>query len=195
MINASGMNEWMQVFSSARFEAALIVIGLVLLVFGIKSKSPFEAAKPQVEVLQSDEVETAEVVVDIEGAVNNPGVYKLPAGSRWSEAIDAAGGLDQDRVNLEKLYKQVNLAAKISDGSKIYIPESDGEIAGTSDDDGLINVNEATVAELETLTGIGEARAKTIIDNRPYQNVDELVTKAKIPKSVVEKFKDKIVSQ
>ena len=106
--------------------------------------------------------------------------------------------------------KNINLAQKLQDSSKIYIPsqkevrqfggpglstvgEGGGQIAGVSGlAAGKININTASQAQLESLWGIGEKRAADIIANRPYQSIDELVTKAKIPKSVVEKIKDKI---
>jgi len=118
-----------------------------------------------------------------------------------------AGGLSA-AADREWVSKNINLAQKLQDGAKIYIPtqkevgrfgglglstSAGGEVAGVSGSVvGKININTASQAQLESLWGIGEKRAADIIANRPYQSIDELVTKAKIPKSVVEKIKDKI---
>jgi competence protein ComEA len=113
------------------------------------------------------------VTVHVAGAVKRPGVYRLDAGSRVHEAIDAAGGptaeADTDRVNL---------AAPLVDGAQVKLPEF-GEIsADWSDTEGPVNINSADAATLEGLPGIGPSLARAIIDERersgPFEGVDDL---------------------
>lgn len=147
---------------------------------------------------------TADIAVDIEGAVIKPGMYSLAIGSRIRDALVSAGGLSAfaDRVWVEK---NLNLAAKLSDGAKIYIPRA-GEAQNTATNltqtgipqggvvgsETLINVNSATGAELDTLPGIGPVTAEKIINNRPYSSVDELLSRKVVTDKVFSQIKDKI---
>ena len=183
--------------------AGVILLGLGAIFFRLNS-----ADKPKIEIISSDSSQSAATIfVDIQGAVEKPGVYQLPANSRLNDLLIRAGGLSAS-ADREWVSKNINLAQKIQDGVKIYIPSqrevrqfggpglsttAGGEVAGVSGSiAGKININTASQAQLETLWGIGEKRAADIIANRPYQSLDELVTRAKIPKSVVEKIKEKI---
>jgi len=136
-----------------------------------------------------------QVTVDVAGAVEKPGVYKMPSGSRIGDALVGAGGLSA-QADREWVAKTLNLAEEVKDGGKVYIPEksqiinsqmANGEQGKSTN---LININTASVGELDSLPEIGEARAKAIIANRPYGSSAELVSKAKIPASVYAKIKD-----
>ena len=113
-----------------------------------------------------------------------------------------AGGLsaDADRTWVEKT---LNRAAKISDGQKIYIPSISEKLevksqnlgtgtAGNSLIDSLVNINTASLSELDKLPGIGPVYGQSIIDHRPYSTVEELVSKGALKKNVYEKVKDKV---
>lgn len=142
------------------------------------SRPPVEAAIPTYSpTAHSTEPGAGEpivrVTVHVAGAVKRPGVYRLDAGSRVHEAIDAAGGptaeADTDRVNL---------AAPLVDGAQVRLPEF-GEIAADwSDTEGPVNINSADAATLEGLPGIGPSLARAIIDERersgPFGGVDDL---------------------
>lgn len=153
----------------------------------------------QVEVLKDGDKgnEYAEVLlVDVEGAVMSPGVYQLSEGSRLKDALILAGGLsgDADRSFCEK---NLNMASLISDGQKIYIPAKSGSatVVGYSESvlgQKTVSLNYGTVSELDTLWGIGESRAESIVKNRPYQSIDDLVSKGVLPKSVVEKIRESV---
>lgn len=139
------------------------------------------------------------VTVDVAGAVEKPGVYKLPNGSRIGDTLVMAGGLSAN-ADREWVAKNLNLAEQVKDGGKIYIPsvniaretplQNNGK--GVTLGIATININTASLGELDSLTGIGEVRAKQIMDNRPYGNKEELLSKAKIPQSVYDKIKDLI---
>jgi competence protein ComEA len=126
------------------------------------------------------------LVVDVTGAVATPGVYRLGAGARIGDAIDAAGGFGP-RVDAARVAVELNLAAALADGQQVRVPSRDDRIAagggiGGGDASGgnakaRIDLNAATQAELESLPGIGPATAGKIIDSRaqsPFRTVDEL---------------------
>ena len=187
--------------SLSKYKIPLIItlVGVVLLVGGIISsgliprifiKSPKVAAS---ETLSSSKM----VKVDISGAVKSPGVYELPLGSIIKDAILKAGGVTT-QASAEYLSKNLNLAQKVSDGMKLYIPKTGetgttvGAVAGASAQGGVISLNSASTSELESLPGIGPTTAQKIIDNRPYSDLNELLGKKVVGRATFEKIKDKI---
>ncbi len=189
------------------------VIGFGFLIYGLigsvlpksdKSEMSFEAASTADASSTEASKSGKQLVIDIEGAVIKPGVYKLPDDSRIQDALIAAGGLS-DKADREKIAKGLNLAAKISDGGKIYIPfvgdtaaATGGSAGGSSQavigdsTGGAININSATATELDSLSGVGPATAEKIIGNRPYEKIEDLLSKKSVGNSVFEKIKDKI---
>lgn len=147
--------------------------------------------KPDTEqILKSDH---ALIYVHVCGAVNRPGVVALEEGSRVEAALSAAGGFREDAM-----ISAVNLAAKLADGDQIYFPTEE-EAAQEQDTEklrGLIDLNLATVEELCTLPGIGEARAQDIItyreSNGGFRCSEDIMKVSGIKESVYNKIKDKI---
>ena len=90
--------------------------------------------------------------------------------------------------------KNINLAAKLNDGAKIYIPKiEEGDPQEITDmKTSLININTASSETLDTLPGIGPATAAKIISNRPYKSLEELLDKKVVSLKVFEQIKDKI---
>ncbi|MFZ2202015.1 MAG: ComEA family DNA-binding protein [Microgenomates group bacterium] len=127
--------------------------------------------------------------MDVSGAVEQPGVYQLASGARIKDVLVAAGGLT-DKADRDFVSTTINLAAKVADGDKIYIPTAGSAVAGAAT--GRVNLNKASSGELEGLPGIGSARAGAIIEHRPYASVDDLVTKKIISAGVLNKIRDKI---
>ena len=138
-----------------------------------------------------------DIYVHICGAVINPGVYQVPVGTRVYQALELAGGSSDDAY-----LSGINLADKLADGQKVYIP-SEGENAEgiISTDSGdvqsvMININTASEAELMTLPGIGQSRAKDIINYRVknglFESIDDIMKVSGIKEAAFEKIKDLI---
>jgi len=138
-----------------------------------------------------------EIMVDVAGAVMQPGMYSLEGGVRINDALVAAGGLSEG-ADRDWVSKNLNLAMKLVDGQKLYIPQENEVTKDTPSQGkgvtltGLINLNSASVSELDTLWGVGEATAKKIIAGRPYGSVEELLTKKVVKTNVYEEIKDEI---
>lgn len=125
---------------------------------------------------------SVDVTVHVAGAVKRPGVYTLQAGARVHAAVDAAGGV---RPGADA--GALNLAAPIVDGERVYVPTvgetvppgvTSASPAGSSPPAAPVDLNQATIAELDTLPGIGPTTAQAIIDHRtangPFATVDDL---------------------
>lgn len=176
---------------------SVLAIGtsLVLLVKSIQTTTPIEFSGDQVAT--GSALGASIIKVDIEGAVVNPGLYSLPEGSRVEDGITAAGGLMAD-ADYEYVAKTLNRAMRLVDGAKVFFPTSEsnqsmGSVSlQTEEVSSLISVNTASESQLDTLPGVGPVTAKKIIDNRPYQTLEELVSKKAVGQSVFEKIKNQI---
>ena len=139
------------------------------------------------------------VIVYITGAVPRPGVYALPKNARVQDAISAAGGF---LAEAEK--SQINLAALVEDGEKLDVPFIEGAspilatpgptvVAVTTE---LININTASLEELDTLPGIGPSLAQRIIDyreeNGPFISPEDVINVPGIGAGNYERFRDLI---
>jgi competence protein ComEA len=139
------------------------------------------------------------VVVYITGAVPRPGVYALPKDARIQDAISAAGGF---LAEADK--SQINLAAVLEDGEKLEVPYIEGAspVIGTpvpeveTSTSEVININIASIAELDTLPGIGPTTAQKIIDyreqNGPFLNTEDIINVPGIGPGTYERIKDLI---
>jgi competence protein ComEA len=141
----------------------------------------------------------ATIVVDVEGAVAQPGVRELPGGSRIADAIAAAGGYGPD-VDLDATAATINLAQPLSDGEQVVIPRigakasvlpAPSAISGGegSNGGGLVNLNTATPEELEALPGIGAVTVQKIVaarQERPFASLDDAVTRGVIHRGQLE---------
>ena len=142
--------------------------------------------------------ESSKIKADIEGAIVKPGVYELPSSSRINDLLITAGGLSAE-ADRDWVSKNLNLAAKLVDGGKIYIPgvgegNKGAAILGYQDIANKININTAGSAELDTLPGIGPVTAQKIIEGRPYQTIEELVSRKILGKSTFEKIKNQLTT-
>lgn len=179
---------------------ALSFVGLILILGGLFSSGLF---KHQTK-LAADQFPKESIVdsssnfikVDISGAVKNPGVYSLSNTDRVEDLIKKSGGFSSS-ASAEYISKQLNLSQKISDGQKVYIP-FEGEkysgglsVAGMSSSRVLskVGINSGSLSELDTLPGVGPVTAQKIIDGRPYGEVNDLIIKKVVSKSVFEKIR------
>jgi competence protein ComEA len=119
-----------------------------------------------------------DVVVDVTGAVARPGVYRLPAGARVTDAVNRAGG-----ATGAALLEAINLAARLADGQQVVVPKRGPggaplAAAGPAGEEGPISLGTATVEQLDTIDGIGPVTAQDIIEFRDehggLSSVDQL---------------------
>lgn len=172
----------------------LLAAGTILLVIGPPRGQPVRL--PAVPT-------SAPIAVDVSGAVHQPGVYFLDQGSRVEDAITAAGGF------LPEAYTEsINLAAPLSDGSKVLVPLHQDPVTSaetiqdtTANDQSAqtvfpININTASKETLMQLPGIGEVKAQAIIDfrnqNGPFTSLDQIQEVNGIGPATFEKLKDLI---
>ena len=128
------------------------------------------------------------LVVNVDGAVRQPGVYTLPLHSRVVDAVERAGGLTEDASP-----GAINLAAVLEDGSHIYIPARKGDPQVDGGEPGLIgmspegeliplvNINQASLEALVALPGIGPVTAEKIISYRQDQVFTRIEEIQKVP--------------
>jgi competence protein ComEA len=193
-------------FFKYRYYFLILLSGLILIGFGAFFwQNKLHLSSNNIEVLEgtTGAQETSFLVVEIVGAVEKPGVYKLAAGSRVDDLLVAAGGFSAD-ADRSWVDKNINRAAKLSDGQKVVIQQSgvlSAENSGThqsvssvggSGQQNLININTASLSELDKLPGIGPVYGQNIIDHRPYSKIEELTEKGILGKSVYEKIKNLI---
>lgn len=190
--------DWWGIWERYRW---MVVFILGVLTLGTLALVSFWPSEPAIEILPAVEEKTLTTLfVDLEGAVEKPGIYELPADSRVNDLLVRAGGLS-GKADRAWVAKNLNLAQSLADGGKIYIPaegefeklaQSGGDVAGAAISGREININTADVSELDALWGIGEARAKSIIAGRPYQKIEELLEKKIVPSNVFERIKTEI---
>ncbi|HEX9121877.1 MAG TPA: ComEA family DNA-binding protein [Actinomycetota bacterium] len=143
--------------------------------------------------------EPALLLVDVAGWVRHPGVYEFHEGDRVIDAIEAAGGARRGA-----LLDTLNLAAPLADGTQVLLlkqgpTQAPGVVpagSGAGSVGGLINVNTATAADLEALSGIGEVLAQRIVDYRtehgPFATVDDLVDVSGIGDATLADIRDQV---
>lgn len=136
------------------------------------------------------------VVLYVCGAVENPGVYELPENSRVYEAVAMAGGMTEN-AGMEA----VNQAEFVMDGQMLRIPTMEEmtaaqEESGSNVEDGLLDINRASVADFMTLPGIGQSKAEALFQYREahgrFSSVEEIMNVDGIKEGVFNKIKDSI---
>lgn len=203
----------------------LIIIGIVLVIIFSHDTSKEEVNADNLESLEvpkKTEEKVTNIMVDIKGAVNKPGVYTVDNSKRVNDVIALAGGLKKDANT-----NYINLSAKVTDEMVIWIytkkeiqelkleqtstkymvkqcncPVVDNTtcLNNTKKEDNssndIININTASLEELMTLTGIGEAKAKSIIEYREvngnFKTIEDIMNVSGIGESAYSKIKDRI---
>jgi competence protein ComEA len=191
--------------------ALLAITGIVLLLNRSQLLSPYKVeviaiATSEPQVISSP-TPVPILTVDVSGEVVTPGLYTLEKGKRIGDALESAGGTTS-KADKSWIEKNINKAALLVDGQKVYIPGKDEQIKvlSASKVDGgspttpspnvqvstTININAASQKELEELWGIGPATAQKIIDQRPYSDVSELLNKKILKKNVYDRIYEQL---
>ena len=137
-----------------------------------------------------------DIVVDVTGAVALPGVYRLPAGARVTDAVQRAGGASGGA-----LLEAINLAARLADGQQVVVPKrgpggAPMATASGASEDGPISLGTATVEQLDTIEGIGPVTAQDIIEFRDehggLSSVDQLDQVSGIGPATMESLRSRL---
>lgn len=143
--------------------------------------------------------ESGNITVYINGDVKNPGVYELPSSSRIGDLVKASGGFNKDA----DIYS-LNLAKKLKDEDYILVNNKNNAdnkvnlnaVKGNSTDNDKININTASIEQLDSIPGIGKITAQKIIDYREknggFNNIEDLKNIDRIGDKTIEKIKDNI---
>ncbi len=144
----------------------------------------------RVESVSQRATPSALLQVYVSGAVKNPGVYGLEEGSRVKDGIELAGGFEKN-ADPSKIARELNLAQKIHDQDHIHVSAKEdssmldlGSSAKTSNN--LLDVNSATLTQLEELKGVGEVTAKKIVSLRPYLSFQDFSAKTGLSTRLLE---------
>ena len=154
----------------------MIALVLILVNYNIRKNEEDITEEIEYEEVSEEIIEEKErIFVYVAGEVKNPGVIQLEEGARVDEAVNKAGGITE-MANLTN----INLAKVVEDGEKIYISNQNEEIILEENQKSSvkININKASISELQSLNGLGPAMAQKIIEyrksNGPFKSLDEL---------------------
>jgi competence protein ComEA len=169
----------------AAWAAAALALVLLTAWYLARSRAPDSASASPVATIavapdEDDGGSGGRLIVDVAGAVHKPGVYRMASGARVEDALKRAGGATS-RADLS----QINRAAKLEDGRQVLVPRRASPAAPASAPTTAaatpaqpINLNTATLEQLDTLDGVGPTTAQKIIDFRTehggFGSVDEL---------------------
>lgn len=194
----------------------MVVIAIPITFFGISRKnSIFEDDVNKLSILEDNQISNNDInnndeeiqdvngtiMVHISGQVYKPGLIELENGSRVIDAVNKAGGMKSE-ADIDR----INLAKKVVDEEKIYIPKIGEEVSGidvstnlcegsTSEDTGKVNINNCTKEDLMSLSGIGEVLATRIIEYREtneFKSIDDIMNVSGIGAKKFENIKDYI---
>jgi competence protein ComEA len=166
----------------AAWGAAALALVLLTAWYLTRSRPADSAAAPPVAtiaVARDDSGSGSRLIVDVAGAVRKPGVYRMTSGARVEDALKRAGG-----ATAHADLSQINRAAKLEDGRQVLVPRRPSRAAASAPATAAatpaqpVNLNTATLEQLDTLDGVGPATAQKIIDFRTahggFGSVDEL---------------------
>lgn len=193
-----------------KIELMLVITAILIGIFSLgiyiisdqKNKQETDLISFQENTANVDNIE--KIFVDLSGSVEKPDIYEVSSEARLRDVLIIARGLSKE-ADRDFFNKNFNLAKKLKDQEKIYIPSKDevkkGITLATSKDvpnnflgtdEGKISINTASIDQLDSLSGIGKITAQKIIQNRPYTSLSELVSRKIIYQSLFDKIKDQI---
>lgn len=192
-----------------------IIIVLTIILFTDNSKTPSlelaEEGKPVDEDIDNmfedhnktpEEPTSSMIKVYITGQIKNPGVLEVEEGSRLIDVIDLAGGMLEEADT-----NRINLALKVQDEGMYIIPKIGEEVEeltgegllGEQGNEKRVNINRATIDELQTLHGIGPAKAKAIVDYREnqglFKDIEDIKNVSGIGEKTFEQIRDSITTK
>lgn len=203
----------LKLFRKNKLDLFFLLVAIFLTVFSgllftyySNASSQSELVNYQFSIPHSNRI----IYIDIGGAVNKPDVYEVTSGARLKHALTLAGGLS-DQAHKDFFSRNFNLARIIGDQEKIYIPsvlEIENNIIIenqrtldyfqptstlpdrlVNNESEIININSASIDELDTLPGIGISTAQKIIQNRPYGQIEDLLNNKIVKKNIFEQIK------
>ena len=198
---------------------AIGIIGIVLCIIWLnlrprrpimQEESSISSSRLAEPISSQQSSQPDKIYVDLKGAVKHPGVYALDQGSRVFDLLEMAGGLTEEAAE-----RALNQAQLLVDQQSLYVPtmeeweaESQGpqaNLVGSQDplvsspNSGKVNINQADLAQLETLPGIGAKKAQAIIDyrtaNGSFHSLEDLGKVKGIGPKMLEKLKDLVIFQ
>ena len=198
---------------------AIGIIGIVLCIIWLnlrprrpimQEESSISSSRLAEPISSQQSSQPDKIYVDLKGAVKHPGVYALDQGSRVFDLLEMAGGLTEDAAE-----RALNQAQLLVDQQSLYVPtieewqaDSQGPQANvvgsqaplfSSPNSGKVNINQADLAQLETLPGIGAKKAQAIIDyrtaNGSFHSLEDLGKVKGIGPKMLEKLKDLVIFQ
>lgn len=192
------MKNLVYLFYSIFISIAVMVMGGCAEAASYESISA-DITRPEADSNQTSNSEITEPVkiyVSVLGEVVSPGVYILEEGARVFEALNLAGGITEDAD-----VSNINLVDFIEDGTQINVPASgsyvnneNGEIL--TNHSGKVNINKASLDELKSIPGIGDTRAKAIIEyrekNGAFSSIEDIMLVSGIKETIFEKIKGEI---
>jgi competence protein ComEA len=192
-------NWWSDLHYTTPQKRSLAVVAVLVLLsssfFIIRSSSASETITPPPLVIENVQ---APLVIDIQGAVAKPGVYRVPAGSRVVDAIKKAGGVTKVGDPSD-----INQARLLNDGEQIYIYAKSGSTTSKTQPakvkprtSAFVAINRASAKEFESLDGIGPVLASRIVtyrkSNGPFLAIEDLLKVPGIGDATLAKFKSKL---
>ncbi len=187
-----------------------LIIGGTIVLFGKSCRVVASSTAHEVTVVNEEtqiKEDLCDVKIDVNGAVVKPGVYCISSGTIIDELLIQAGGLSKDAC-VQWVSRDLNRAEVVEPNSKIFIPsKSDVECSAANPKNsnspqtnisvgycpgGKISLNKASLAELDTLSGVGLSTAQKIVDGRPYKKLEDLMEIKGIGEATFAKLKEKI---
>ena len=196
--------------SKYKIEIIILSLAFVVAVFSAViflisvQRIPDNQEESQEQIISS--IPQEKYFVDLQGSIEKPDVYEISSGARLKDILILSGGLSVD-ADRDFFARNFNLARILKDQEKIYIPStSEVENNLTSQNqstaiqtnqsslqgENTININTASMDELDKLPGIGKITAQKIMQNRPYQTIQELLDKKIVNKGIFENIKNSI---
>ena len=195
------MGKIYQLFQKNKVIVLGILVGLVFVGYLVINKRPTNNEPVKTQILadkksaSKEEIKSAEktIVVDVQGAVNKPGVYHLKERTIVLDALQMAGGTKNDAD-----LKQINQAKRLKDQMQIYVPnktEKRSTGSGSAEKE-AVNINTATVDDFKKVTGVGPKKAEKIIAFREqhgdFKDLNDLKKVSGFGEKTIEKLKDQL---